>query len=72
MVKWTAHAKSQVRHIHNYITQDSLCCIPRQVSAELIKKTIGLNELPRKGRKAAELNEDAARELGLYSLPDFV
>ena len=30
-------------------------------------KTIGLNELPHKGRMVAELSEDAVREVGLYS-----
>jgi len=54
MVKWTAHAKSQVRHIHDYIAQDSLLYAKR-VSEELVKKTIGLDELPRKGRKVPEL-----------------
>ena len=66
MVKWTAHAKSQVRHIHDYIAQDSPL-YARRVSEELVKKTIGLDELPRKGRKVPELNEDAVRELSLYS-----
>ncbi len=64
MVKWTAHAKSQVRHIHNHITQDSPL-YARRVSEELVKKTIGLDELPRKGKKAPELNVDAVRELSL-------
>ena len=65
-MKWTAHAKSQVRHIHDYIAQDSLL-YARRVSEELVKKTIGLDTLPRKGRKVPELNEDAVRELSLYS-----
>ncbi len=65
MVKWTAHAKSQVRHIRDYIAQDSLL-YARRVSEELVKKTIGLDELPRKGRKVPELNDDAVRELSLY------
>ncbi len=66
MVKWTAHAKSQVRHIHNYIAQDSPI-YARRVSEELVKKTIGLDELPRKGRKVPELNDNVVRELSLYS-----
>lgn len=41
MVKWTAHAKSQVRHTHDYIAQDSPL-YARRVSEELVKKTIGL------------------------------
>jgi len=66
MVKWTAHAKSQVRHIHDYIAQNSPL-YARRVSEKLIKKTIGLDKLPRKGKKVPELNVDAVRELSLYS-----
>ncbi|MES9900814.1 MAG: type II toxin-antitoxin system RelE/ParE family toxin [Sedimenticola sp.] len=66
MVKWTAHAKAQIRHIHEYIAQGSLL-YARRVSEELVKKTIGLDALPRKGRKVPELNVDAVRELNLYS-----
>jgi len=66
MVKWTRHAKRQLRHIHDYIAQDSPL-YARRVSEKLVKKTIGLDELPRKGRMVPELNEDAVRELGLYS-----
>ncbi|PHS26808.1 MAG: hypothetical protein COA83_01970 [Methylophaga sp.] len=54
MVKWTTHAKSQVRHIHDYIAQDSPL-YARRVSEALVKKTIVLDELSRKGRKVPEL-----------------
>lgn len=66
MVKWTAHAKAQLRHIHNTISEDSPLYAKR-VTEALVQKTIGLDELPRIGRMVAELNEDAVRELGLYS-----
>lgn len=66
MVKWTAHAKAQLRHIHDYIAQDSPL-YARRVSQELVQKTVGLDELPRKGHMVPELNEEAVRELGLYS-----
>ena len=69
MVKWSAHAKAQLRHIHNYIAQDSPL-YARRVSEELVQKTIDLDELPRKGYKVPELNEDAVRELGALFLPD--
>ena len=49
MVKWTTHAKQQLRHIHDYIAQDSPL-YARRVSEELVKRTIDLGELPRKGR----------------------
>lgn len=66
MVKWTAHAKSQLHHIHHYIAEDSPL-YARRVSEEIVQKTVGLDELPRKGYKVPELNEDTFRELGIYS-----
>jgi len=66
MVKWTAHAKSQLRHIHNYIAHDSPLYAKR-VSEALVRRTIELDAFPRKGKIVAELNEDAVRELSLYS-----
>ena len=66
MVRWTAHAKAQLRHIHDYIAQDSPLYAKR-VSEELVQTTLGLNELPRRGHKVRELNEDTIRELGVYS-----
>ena len=66
MVKWTAHAKTQLRRIHDYIAQNSPL-YGKRVSEELVQKTVGLDELPRKGHMTPELNEDAVRELGFYS-----
>ena len=66
MVRWSAHAKAQLRHIHDYIAQDSPLYAKR-VNQELVLKTIDLAELPRKGSKVPELNEDPVRELALYS-----
>lgn len=66
MVKWTDHAKAQLHHIYDYIAQDSEFYAKR-VTEALAKKTIGLDKLPRKGRMIPELNEDAVRELSLYS-----
>ena len=66
MVKWTDHAKAQVHHIYEYIKQDSPLYAKR-VSESLVKKTIGLDALPRKGHKVPEINKDVIRELSLYS-----
>ena len=66
MVRWTAHAKAQLQQIHDYIAQASLFHA-KKVSDELARKTLNLDELPRLGRKAPELNEDSVREVGLYS-----
>lgn len=66
MVKWTDHALAQLRHIHDYIAEDSPL-YARRVTEELVRKTIGLDELPRIGRIVPELNDDTIREVGLYS-----
>ena len=66
MVKWTAHALAQLRHIHNYIAQDSPFYAKR-VSDALVRKTFLLDELPYIGRVVPELNEENVREVSLYS-----
>lgn len=66
MVKWTEHAKIQLRHIHDYIAQDSLHYAKR-VSAALVSKSLTLDELPHKGKMVAELNVETVRETSLYS-----
>jgi toxin ParE1/3/4 len=66
MVKWTDHALAQLRHIHDYIAHDSPLYAKR-VSEAMVRKTVGLDELPYQGRKVPELNEEYIRELGLYS-----
>ena len=66
MVKWTDHALSQLRHIHDYIAQDSPLYAKR-VAEALVSKTIELDKLPRLGHKVPELNDDTVRELSLYS-----
>ena len=66
MVKWTDHAETQLRHIHDYIAQDS-AHYAKRVTAALVSKTIGLDELPRIGKIVAELNEETVREISLYS-----
>ena len=66
MVKWTSHATTQLRHIHDYIAQDSPLYAKR-VSDALVRKTFLLDELPRMGHKVPELDGEAVRELSLYS-----
>lgn len=62
MVKWTAHATTQLRHIHNYIAQDS-----PPYAKRVVRKIFMLDELPRMERKVPELYDKAVRELSLYS-----
>lgn len=66
MVRWTHHALAQLRHIHDFISQDSPLYAKR-VSDALVRKTFLLDELPRLGRKVSELNDENVRELELYS-----
>jgi plasmid stabilization system protein ParE len=66
MVKWTDHAKGQLRDIHEYIARDS-ALYAKRVAEALVNKTIGLDELPHIGRIVPELNEETVRELSLYS-----
>lgn len=66
MVKWTDHALAQLRHIHDYIAQDSPL-YAKQVSENLVRKTVTLHELPRIGRAVPELRNESVRELALYS-----
>ena len=66
MVKWTGHAKAQLRHIYDYIAQDSPFYAKR-VSEALVNKTLVLDKLPRLGRIVPELNEENIREIPLYS-----
>jgi len=65
-VKWTAHAKAQLRHIHNHIAQDSPR-YARRVTEGLVQRTTGLDELPRKGKRVSELADEAVRELPMHS-----
>ena len=58
MVKWSAHAKAQLRHIHNYIAEDSPLYAKR-VTAALVQRTVDLDELPHKGKVVSELNDEA-------------
>ena len=66
MVRWTAHALTQLRHIHDYIALDSPLYAKR-VSDALVRKTQSLENLPRLGRMVPELNDENVRELVLYS-----
>jgi toxin ParE1/3/4 len=66
MVRWTDHAIVQLRHIHDHIAHDSTIYAKRVIE-ELVRKTLDLDALPRRGHMVPELNEDAVRELSLYS-----
>lgn len=66
MVKWTRHARTQLREIHDDIARDSRF-YAKCVADALTARTDGLEELPRKGRVVPELNLDTVRELPEFS-----
>jgi plasmid stabilization system protein ParE len=66
MVKWTDHAKVQLRHIHDYIAQDS-AHYAKRVTQALVSKSLMMDKFPRTGKIVAELNNESVREVSLYS-----
>lgn len=66
MVNWTAHTTVQLRHIHDYIAQDS-SVYAKRVSEALVQRTADLDKLPGKGRIVSESNEDTIRKPSPYS-----
>ena len=49
MVRWTAHAKAQLRHIHDYIAEDSPLYAKR-VTAELVQQYGGAGRFAAQGK----------------------
>lgn len=66
MVIWSEPAKADLRSIHDFIAHDSLH-YAKKVTQDIREKTDVLDELPKVGKKVPELNDDAVRELSLYS-----
>ncbi len=66
MVIWSDPAKADLRAIHNFIAHDSPH-YAKKVTQDIVAKTDVLVSLPRMGRAAPELGNDAIRELSLYS-----
>lgn len=66
MVIWSDPAKTDLRHIFEYIAHDSRH-YARKVTQEIVDKTGVLNKLPRAGRAVPEIGDDSVRELSLYT-----
>ncbi len=66
MVKWTRHARTQLRQIHDYIARDSTF-YAKHVAAALMARTDGLDEYPRTGRIVPELEAETVREVSAFS-----
>ncbi|MEJ1334508.1 MAG: type II toxin-antitoxin system RelE/ParE family toxin [Candidatus Sedimenticola sp. (ex Thyasira tokunagai)] len=66
MVIWSEPAKADLRSIHDFIAHDSRH-YAKKVTQDIREKTDVLEGLPKVGKKVPELNDDAVRELSLYS-----
>ena len=66
MVIWSEPAKADLRSIHDFIAHDSQH-YAKKVTQDIREKTDVLDELPKVGKKVPELNDEAIRELSLYS-----
>jgi plasmid stabilization system protein ParE len=66
MVIWTQPAKADLRSIHDFIAHDSRH-YAKKVVQDIREKTDILEQLPKRGKKIPELNDDQVRELSLYS-----
>lgn len=66
MVKWTRHARTQLRQIHDYIARDS-AFYARHVVDALLTRTEGLDEFPQAGRIVPELAQENVREVSAFS-----
>ena len=71
MVIWSELAKEDLRAIHDFIAKDSPF-YAKKVAQDVQEKTDTLNDLPKIGKKVVELNDEAIRELSLYSYRDYL
>ena len=63
---WSEPAKADLRSIHDFIAKDSPF-YAKKVAQDIREKTNVLNDLPKMGKKVAEVNDEVIRELSLYS-----
>ena len=66
MVIWTKPARADLKHIHDFIAEDSKH-YARKVAQEIREKTDKLNELPSIGKMVPEVGKPEVRELQIYS-----
>ena len=66
MVIWSRPARADLKHIHDFIAEDSKH-YARKVAQEIREKADILNELPSIGKQVQELDNPTIRELHIYS-----
>lgn len=71
MVIWSEPAKADLRSIHDFIAHDSQH-YAKKVTQDIRERADVLDELPKVGKKVPEVNDEAVRELSLYSFGLFM
>ncbi len=66
MVTWTKPARADLKHIHDFIAEDSKH-YAKKVAHEIREKTDILNRLPHIGKMVPEVNKPEIQELRIYS-----
>ena len=66
MVIWSDPAKADLRSIHDFIAHDSTH-YAKKVTQDIAAKPDVLDNLPRVGKVVPEFDNEAIRELSLYS-----
>lgn len=66
MVIWSDPAKADLRSIHDFIAHDSTH-YAKKVTQDIAAKPDVLDKLPRVGKVVPEFDNEAIRELSLYS-----
>ncbi len=66
MVIWTKLARADLKHIHDFIAEDSKH-YAKKVAQEIREKTDILNELPNVGKMIPEVGKSKIQELHIYS-----
>ena len=67
MVKWTEHAKAQLRHVHAHIKHDS-DFYAKDVTNQIVQKSMTLANLARRGRVVPEFGEPNVREVPMFCI----
>lgn len=66
MVIWTKPARADLKHIHDFIAEDSKH-YAKKVAQEIREKTDILNRLPNIGKMVPEVGNPEVQELHIYS-----
>jgi toxin ParE1/3/4 len=66
MVIWTKPARADLKHIHDFIAEDSKH-YAKKVAQEIREKTDILSELPNVGKMVPEVGKPDIQELHIYS-----